>query len=660
MEKQVLKKIINSLNLSRDYKDKFFNFFYKGVKDDGCDSLNKMIEVTYQQLVDLRNTASLIPGQSYRITDYECTTVQEDTKSAGHQFDIIVVADDEKTLNENARAIQHKFEKNLIPRIINGNPYRETVNYGSKKGHIYVKKFMGNTIKYILLDKDTFEAAETFNASKCILARYRELIIEDGTHTDIVEIISYSENDMFEPNILTEANYFNNCNLAVWELKYSLDNDNAKFAWADTINGKGVIYYMKDEWLNECPYDFKNIQFKRFKVLTVTDAILNGYIGKYIGLANGFGYTVDTNEFKWFYTFSNWADENTITDASRFGIKCGSNIIGKYRSANALQQLNNNTIVHGDYIISIIPSEWTYMKGDTDIYNNFLGDMTYNNALFGYFNTNNTNRGFFRNITLFGGMRHNVYSTDFQESSIYGQEFCWNTFNDYFANNIIGTDYHNNTLSASTHDNSFGNSFYRNSVSGQPFYENIIGNNVRENIFHSVYKNTIGNDCRLSHFMLVYSNTIGTGFLTNQCISVYNNTFGNSIICCVLNNFYNGSIGDSSRDISNFGQTAYCFIGKFNMCVEINNLSGYLRTADGTSTNRWGRVVINSVRGNTDSIINIDSPKFVTESLRVGRSITIEGTDDGKIVATWKHGLDTIGIYKDSATDSTWKDIPTV
>jgi hypothetical protein len=33
-----------------------------------------------------------------------------------------------------------------------------------------------------------------------------------------------------------------------------------RFEWA-TEKGKGVIYYMKDEWGNEAPYDFKNIQF---------------------------------------------------------------------------------------------------------------------------------------------------------------------------------------------------------------------------------------------------------------------------------------------------------------------------------------------------------------------------------------------------------------
>ena len=60
--------------------------------------------------------------------------------------------------------------------------------------------------------------------------------------------------------------YFSNAGakLEAWELKYCLDNDSARFAWVDTTDGKGVIYWMKDEFNNECPYDFKNIQFKRY------------------------------------------------------------------------------------------------------------------------------------------------------------------------------------------------------------------------------------------------------------------------------------------------------------------------------------------------------------------------------------------------------------
>ena len=55
-------------------------------------------------------------------------------------------------------------------------------------------------------------------------------------------------------------------NVPAWKLKYSLDNDITKYAWADETNGKGVIYWLKDEHNNECHYDFKNIQFKRWYI----------------------------------------------------------------------------------------------------------------------------------------------------------------------------------------------------------------------------------------------------------------------------------------------------------------------------------------------------------------------------------------------------------
>lgn len=53
--------------------------------------------------------------------------------------------------------------------------------------------------------------------------------------------------------------YFANANPGAWELKYSLDNDTARFAWA-SASGKGVVWHMKDEYGNECGYDFKGIK----------------------------------------------------------------------------------------------------------------------------------------------------------------------------------------------------------------------------------------------------------------------------------------------------------------------------------------------------------------------------------------------------------------
>ena len=127
----------------------------------------RIIPVSYLDLRRLRDNGDLVPGQQYRITDYTCTTIQENTQSAGNVFDIIVIADDESTLNEVARAVKH--------------------------------------------DGDT---------------------------------------------------YFANNDLNAWKLWYCLDNDTNRFAWADSANGKGVIYRMIDDFGNDCPYDFKNIQFK--------------------------------------------------------------------------------------------------------------------------------------------------------------------------------------------------------------------------------------------------------------------------------------------------------------------------------------------------------------------------------------------------------------
>ena len=129
-------------------------------------NLNK--EIVYEELVELTKSNKLIPGQKYRITDYECiiNSSWTDIISAGHRFDIIVEATTVNTLSEVAKAALH----------------------------------------------------------------------EDDT-------------------------YFSNCNIESWELRYRLDNDNKNFAWA-TTNGKGVIYWMRDDKGNEAPYDFKNLKFQ--------------------------------------------------------------------------------------------------------------------------------------------------------------------------------------------------------------------------------------------------------------------------------------------------------------------------------------------------------------------------------------------------------------
>lgn len=56
----------------------------------------------------MRDEGKLNAGSYYRITDYVTTTTQAYTKSAGHPFDVIVLALSENTLSEEAHAILHE------------------------------------------------------------------------------------------------------------------------------------------------------------------------------------------------------------------------------------------------------------------------------------------------------------------------------------------------------------------------------------------------------------------------------------------------------------------------------------------------------------------------------------------------------------------------
>ena len=203
-----------------------------------------MVETTHAELLTLRNSSQLVPGMQYRITDYVATTKQSNTKSANHPFDIIVTADDEKTLNEVARAIRHE----------------------------------GDT-------------------------------------------------------------YFANCKLEAWKIWYCLDNDTNRFAWADSTDGKGVIYRMIDEWDNDVPYDFKGILTKA-----------------YLGAEEW------SSDYQ--YTFGGSADE-TVKELST----CFSNKMGFYIPASK-QRINQN--IFGSYC--------TNNSFGSDCYDNSFGSYCHDNS----------------------------------------------------------------------------------------------------------------------------------------------------------------------------------------------------------------------------------------------------------------------------------------
>ena len=117
-----------------------------------------------------------------------------------------------------------------------------------------------------------------------------------------------------------------------------------------TIPSKGVIYYMKDEFENECSYDFKNVLYKRFKI-TECDKYPD-WIGTYHGMLDTSYETVDENNYKWYYTFSLNDSEDTddIRDGSLFSTANNNiyrqNKISSFIPDNSSNQRSLNDIVY--------------------------------------------------------------------------------------------------------------------------------------------------------------------------------------------------------------------------------------------------------------------------------------------------------------------------
>ena len=391
---------------------------------------NQIISITYTDLKTRRDNAQLVPGQQYRITDYQCTTSQANTRSAGHVFDIIVTADDESTLNEVARAVKH--------------------------------------------DGDT---------------------------------------------------YFAGCDLNVWKIWYCLDNDTTRFAWADSTNGKGVIYRMIDEFDNDIPYDFKNIQFTHPNDPTTYP--------------------------HYYYTFASGNAEDNTDCSLNISSMCYSNTIKntilKGENINETPMILNQIIFIGNVCVS---NTFGY-----DCQTNTFGDMCAYNT-FGNFCSGNT----FGNICF-----ANTFGSNY-ENNTFGDGCANNTFGSVYENNTFGSNYENNTFGSSYTGNTFGSSYTRNTF-GSSYGNNTFGDNYQYNIF--------GNYCGSITFGSAYnSNTFGNdisrNIAGNGCVG---NTFGND---CYDNtfgdNFQSNTLGNNCAEITFGNDCSYNTFG--NYCYRIKFASG--------------------------------------------------------------------------------------
>ena len=259
--------------------------------------------------------------------------------------------------------------------------------------------------------------------------------------------------------------YFAGCKMEAWQVWFCLDNDTSRFAWADATNGKGVVYRLIDEWRNDCPYDFKGIQY----------------------LAYG------DSDGVWRYTFDS-------------GLASGNTDLSLIGGAASSGRVYNNTIgarpTYDGALLPCIVFKGSNCRSNTfesGCYNNTFGSGCYNNS-FG---------GNFHNSTFGNSCRNNTFKSD-----------CYNiTFGDGCYNNNFKHGCRNNTFGGGCYNNTFGGGCYNNTF-GANCYNNTFGANYRSNTFgNDCYNNSFGSTC----YNIIFGDSCFDNSLGDRCSS---NTFG--------------------------------------------------------------------------------------------------------------------------------------
>ena len=289
------------------------------------------------------------------------------------------------------------------------------------------------------------------------------------------------------------------CDLNAWKIWYCIDNDTDRFAWADRVHGKGVIYRMIDEHNNDCPYDFKNIQY-------------NG----------SWGY--------WAYTF-NWRN-NTLNICEDLSVNAHRNDMegNTYAYGNVIKPCDNGV---GDvyYGFSLCLNACVFLNTESyanDIlsfgcHNNIFGNNCYNNT-FGHDCYNNTFGPDCINNTFGGGCYNNTFGSDCHD----------NTFGDGCGNNTFGVNCYTNIFGSNCQINTFGNRCNSNNF-GNICNSNTFGNTCNNNTFGgSCHANIFGNDCTYIKFVTAASGSTPADYYSY-------NKFDNGVSYLKLYNAANAS-----------------------------------------------------------------------------------------------------------------------
>ena len=418
--------------------------------------------------------------------------------------------------------------------------------------------------------------------------------------------------------------YFANENLGAWQIWYDIENNTTKYLWADTTNGKGVIYRMIDEMKNDLPYDFKNIQFYRDGSATKYSAVAS-----YLTASDGY-----------YYTFS-YNNNGTISDMSvAYSNFCSGNVISSGYAINMGYALNNSIWIVTNSTHQICDNSF-----ESNFHDNIFCNLNYSNH-FGAFCYNNIFANQTYNNTFGSSCKDNVIKTTFN-ANIIGHYFYSNTFSNASAscgNNFIAGVFYSNTINGNFNNNQLGSYTYDNTWTGNCnnsriasyFYNNSFGGNFTAVTGPGFFANTVtGNVSNMVFGSYIRGNNI-TGVIQNSVIGsyFYNNVSSSSIVGC--------SIGCMVYNLQAAGLN-FVKIGDY-VC----------NTKFPVLINAW--YIDNGIQGSS-ATNKLDMTGIDGGSQTSYKNVYITRDVNNGIVAKWNDGANETGLYKATVTTSSWSDL---
>lgn len=542
-------------------------------------------ELTYAELIALIETAGLVPGNFYMITDFQTCYDQpnfdwngnaisdENTYKVGNIESLMVLALAAERISSTAYSPEYPSDK--IQYDITWNQTEFT--NGGAKGRITERIDENNNradydfrnvefIRHEALIADTYYEGTVIVENPFFVYNSEtgeQLSGPDGfiQHANVIGTNTNFTNDFYVGDYLAVFNT-NNIGCHNFYEVVAITDDTTMIVTGISFGYEYNARYSKGYTkglLSPFKCNVPSLRFESEQFYTFND---NDSNNTYLG---------DNRDYDSFILSNNVFLDGTYND-NYFGANVQNNTFDDDMDGNRIGLYFQNNIMTDDFDRNTIGNYFRNNWIDCDMARNQIGDGFEHNTLAdndGYDFSNNVIRNNFKYnfVTMSNGeFMKNIINDDFQR----------NIIDDTFIANTIDFDFGNNICRDTFENNRIGNAFRENKITDN-FGDNIIGNYFIANILEGGDNNTIGNNFQNNTIGYDFRfNTIGHNFTNNTIASDFGFGYGESRGNVIGNFFYNNNIGEyfySNHIADNFNNND---IGHWfqNNRVDVVSLSG--------------------------------------------------------------------------------------